>query len=105
MGFLDFIFGKNQGQLKEYLDKGAVILDVRTKREWDGGHIKGAKHVPLDDLQKNVESLKKLNKPFIVYCASGARSAQATKFLNLKNMEAINGGGWMSLQKKVLSLS
>ena len=105
MGFLDFIFGKKEGQLNEYLEKGAILLDVRTKREWDGGHLKGAKHVPLDDLQNNVEALKKLNKPFIVYCASGARSAQATKFLNLQNMEAINCGGWMSLQKKIQGLS
>lgn len=101
MGFLDFIFGAKQQQVKEYLDNGAIILDVRTKREWDNGHIKGAKHVPLDELQNKVEALKKLNKPFVVCCESGVRSAKAAKFLNLQNIEATNGGGWVSLQKKL----
>lgn len=98
MGFFDFIFGTKSRQLKDYLDSGAIILDVRTQREWDKGHIEGAKHVPLDDLQNHVEELKNLNKPLIVCCESGVRSAKAAKFLNLQNIEATNGGGWMSLQ-------
>lgn len=101
MGFLDFIFGAKQHQVKNYLDSGAIILDVRTQREWDNGHIEGAKHVPLDELHNNVDDLKKLNRPFIVCCESGVRSVKAAKFLNLQNIEATNGGGWASLQKKL----
>lgn len=101
MGFLDFIFGAKNRQVKDYLDSGAIILDVRTQREWDKGHIEGAKHVPLDELQNNVDVLKQLNKPFIVCCASGVRSAKAANFLNLQNIEATNVGSWMSLQKEL----
>lgn len=101
MGFLDFIFGAKKRQVEEYLKNGAVILDVRTQSEWDKGHIEHAKHVPLDQLQQKVEELKQLNKPFIVCCESGIRSAKAAKYLNLNNIEATNGGGWVSLKKKL----
>lgn len=103
MGFWDFIFGSQKRQVQDLLAKGAIILDVRTKKEWDKGHIQNARHVPLDDLQNHVEELKKLNKPIITCCASGMRSTKAAEFLNLNNIIATNGGGWMSLKKKVLS--
>lgn len=101
MGFLDFIFGAKKRQIQLYLENGAEILDVRTQREWDKGHIKGSKHIPLDDLQNHVEELKQLNKPFVVCCESGVRSAKAAKFLNLNNIEATNGGGWINLKRKI----
>ena len=103
MGFFDFLFGTKKRQVQEMLDKGAIILNVRSKREWDSGHIANAKHIPLDDLQNHVEKLKKLNKPIITCCASGMRSAKAAQFLNLNNIIATNGGGWLSLKKKVSS--
>ncbi|MCK0122820.1 rhodanese-related sulfurtransferase [Gelidibacter sediminis] len=102
MGFFDFLFGTDKKQqVQEMMSKGAIILDVRTKREWDNGHIANAKHVPLDDLQNQVEKLKKLNKPIITCCASGMRSAKAAQILKSKNIESINGGSWLSLKKKL----
>ncbi len=101
MAFLDFIFGNKRRQVDDYLKNGAIILDVRTQREWDNGHIENSKHIPLDDLQNHVDELKQLDKPFVVCCASGVRSAKAAKFLNLNNIVATNGGGWLSLKKKL----
>jgi rhodanese-related sulfurtransferase len=101
MGFLDFIFSAKKRQVETYLKNGAIILDVRTQREWENGHIKNSKHIPLDNLHNRVEELKQLNKPFVVCCQSGVRSAKAAKFLNLNNMEATNGGGWVGLKKKL----
>ncbi|MEO6347287.1 MAG: rhodanese-like domain-containing protein [Aquaticitalea sp.] len=98
MGFFDFIFGSKQLQVKELLDQGAIILDVRTQREWDKGHIDTAKHIPLDDLKNHVEELQKLDKPIITCCESGVRSAKAAEFLNLNNIVSINGGGWARLK-------
>lgn len=99
MGFFDFLFGNKQNKIQDYLKKDAIILDVRTEREFNSNSIKGAKHVPLDTLHNHVNELKKLNKPIIVYCASGIRSAKAVKYLNLNNIDAINGGGINSLKK------
>ncbi|MBC3847492.1 rhodanese-like domain-containing protein [Winogradskyella echinorum] len=101
MGFLDFIFGAKKRQVEMYLKNEAVILDVRTQREWDAGHIKNSIHIPLSELNNRVEEVKQLNKPIIACCASGVRSAKAAKFLNLNNIDAINGGGWISLQSKL----
>jgi phage shock protein E len=97
MGILDFLFGNQNAKIQDYLKKGAIILDVRTDREYQSGAIKNAKHIPLDDLRNHVDALKKLNKPIIVYCASGVRSGKAAKFLNLNNIDAVNGGGLNSL--------
>ncbi len=101
MGFLDFIFGSKKRQVDEFLENGAVILDVRSQREWDAGHIENAVHIPLDQLNNRVDEIKKLNKPVVTCCASGVRSAKAAKFLNLNNIEATNGGGWVSLNSKL----
>lgn len=97
MGILDFLFGNQNAKIQDYLKKDAIILDVRTDREFKSGAIKNAKHIPLDDLRNHVDELKKLNKPIIVYCASGVRSGKAAKFLNLNNIDAVNGGGINSL--------
>ena len=101
MGFWDFIIGTKKRQVEKFLNKGAVILDVRTQREWDKGHIEDSIHIPLDELNNRVEELKQLNKPIIACCQSGVRSAKAAKFLNLHNIEATNGGGWLSLKNKL----
>ena len=101
MGFLDFIFGTKKREVEEYLANGALILDVRSQQEWDSGHIDNAKHIPLNELNNSVKEINELNKPIIVCCASGVRSAKAAKFLNLHNIEATNGGGWVNLKKKL----
>jgi rhodanese-related sulfurtransferase len=101
MGFLDFIFGAKKRQVEDYLKNDAVILDVRTQREWDAGHIKNSIHIPISELKNRVEEVKKLNKPVIACCASGVRSAKAAKYLNLNNIDAMNGGGWVNLNKRL----
>ena len=60
----------------------AQVLDVREPAEFTGslGHIKGAKLVPLGSLMNNIEKISK-EKPVVVVCRSGARSAQATVML------------------------
>lgn len=87
--------------LREVAAKGAIILDVRTKNEFQGGHIKGAVNIPLQVLQANLSKLKK-DKPIITCCASGMRSASARGVLKSNGFtEVYNGGGWNSLQHKL----
>lgn len=101
MGLLSFIFGAKKRQVEDYLKNGAIILDVRTDQEWKSGHIENSVHIPLDQLQNRVNEVKALKKAIIVCCESGIRSAKAAKFLNLHNIEATNGGGWVSLKNKL----
>lgn len=101
MGLFNTIFGKSTNNVAEYIEKGAVILDVRSKAEYQGGHIKNAMHIPLQELNAKINQVKKLNKPVIAYCASGMRSASATSILKSQGIDAINGGGIGSLERKL----
>jgi rhodanese-related sulfurtransferase len=81
---------------------GAVIVDVRSKGEFDGGHIHGAINIPVDQLRNNLNRLKDKNKTIITCCASGMRSASAKSILISCGYTAVyNGGGWSSLQGKL----
>lgn len=86
---------------KELMQQGATIIDVRTKSEFQGGHIRGSLNIPLDTLDANISKLKK-DKPVITCCASGMRSASAKNLLRSKGfMDVHNGGAWVSLQNKI----
>lgn len=81
--------------------QGAVILDVRSKGEYQNGHIKGSINISVDTLTNNLGKLKK-DKPIITCCASGMRSASAKSLLKSKGFtEVHNGGSWMTLQNKI----
>ena len=96
MGFLSRLFKlPNKGELKEKIFNGALIVDVRTQEEFDGGHAKGSLHIPLSSLPDKFKTIRK-NSPVIVVCESGARSAQAVRFLINNGFEAYNGGSWRS---------
>ena len=82
MSLLSFLGLDNKsGSVADYAKKGALILDVRTKGEFAGGHIKGSKNIPLNELPTKIEEIKKLKKPIIACCQSGMRSSQATRIL------------------------
>jgi rhodanese-related sulfurtransferase len=87
--------------IKVFTNKGAVIIDVRSLGEFQGGHIKGSKNIPLDTIAAKISEIKKLEKPVIVCCRSGMRSAQAASILKENGIEVINGGGWQSLESKL----
>lgn len=83
------------------MQKGAIILDVRTKNEFQSGHIKGAVNIPVQTLGSNLSKLKK-DRPIITCCASGMRSASAKSILQSNGFtEVYNGGSWASLQNKL----
>lgn len=87
--------------IAQLIQEGAVILDVRTKSEYAGGHVKGSVNIPLDQLGKNMDKLKKQKKVVITCCASGMRSASAAGMLKSNGIEAYNGGSWLSVRNKI----
>lgn len=98
MGFLDLFKRKDMSaEIKEYLSNDAVVLDVRTKMEWDEGHIDGAKHIVLNLIPLEIEQIKSWNKPVIAVCKSGGRSGQAAQFLRQNGVDVINGGPWQNV--------
>lgn len=97
---LNRLFGPSE-DLKALYRQGAIILDVRTLREFRGGHIEGAIHIPVDQLEQHTAELKQKNKPVIACCANGMRSGSAKRILAAAGIQAYNGGPWQSLQHKI----
>lgn len=86
----------------ELVKQGAVILDVRSKGEYAGGHVKGSINIPVDQLGENLSQFKDKNKHIITCCASGMRSASAKSILKSNGYTNVyNGGSWMSLQNNL----
>jgi phage shock protein E len=57
-----------------------LIVDVRTKSEYDTGHLEGAMLLPVQELEDRMDELP-ADRPIIVYCRSGARSRSAAEIL------------------------
>ena len=71
-------------ELKSSLkNKDVQIIDVRSKNEYNNGHIKGVQNIALTELEQNLDKIKK-DKPVVIHCQSGARAAMAYSVL-LKN--------------------
>ncbi|MEN9981120.1 MAG: hypothetical protein RL542_907 [Bacteroidota bacterium] len=86
----------------ELVRQGAIIVDVRSKAEFSGGHVKGAINIPVNVLNNHLGQLKDKDKTIITCCASGMRSASAKSILQSHGYKNVyNGGGWSSLQNKL----
>lgn len=70
----------DSAQLQQLQSSGASVVDVRTASEYAAGHIPSATNVPLDQLQTTAGTWNK-DQPIVVYCATGARSANAAAYL------------------------
>ncbi len=85
------------------IEAGVQLLDVRTKEEWDEGHLKGAKLVTLSDegFADKAKAVLDPKKPVVVYCRSGGRSAKATKQLRDAGFTTVHdmAGGIVAWEK------
>lgn len=101
MGLFDFLFGNKNKKIEEFKNRGAIVIDVRSKGEYNSGAIPGSKNIPLQQISVRIEEIKKWDKPIITCCASGIRSGSAAGILKSNGVEAMNGGGWFNLSKKI----
>ncbi len=100
MGLLDFLTGnKKKEKIRQAMENGAVIIDVRSQGEFRHGHIQGSQNIPLDRISSEARKLQKAGKPVITVCKSGMRSGMAASQLKSSGVEVINGGAWTSLQR------
>lgn len=95
------LFGNKTKKIEDFQSRGAIVLDVRTKSEYDQGAIPGSKHIPLQQVGVKISTIKKWDKPVITCCASGMRSGSAAAILRSNGVEVMNGGGWFALSKKL----
>jgi phage shock protein E len=102
LNILKKLFGGGSSiDYSELVKNGAQIIDVRTKGEYQSGHIKGSVNIPLDVLKSNLSKIRK-DKTVITCCASGMRSGSAKSILSANGFSEVhNGGGWQSLNQKI----
>lgn len=99
----------NTAQAVQILNQeGSVVLDVREDGELSSGKIKGAKHIPLGQLKKRMVELEQAkNKPILVYCRSGSRSAHACGVMTKAGFENVSNlaGGIVAWESANLPVS
>ena len=86
----------------------ALVLDVRETGEWSSGHITGARHITLAQLDKRLSELDRFKeKPIIVVCATGNRSSSACGQLKKHGFGKVYslGGGIASWRDSSLPLT
>ena len=92
---------KQEADFAKLVKEGALIVDVRTKGEFQAGHIQGSENIPLDEVNRQVQQLKLSGKPVITVCRSGNRSAIAKSMLSSAGIEVYNGGAWTNLKTQI----
>jgi phage shock protein E len=84
--------------MKEIIEKGAFLVDVRTPEEFAEGHVNASVNIPLDQLANHLDAFQG-KENIIVFCRSGARSGMAKSILEQAGFNAVtNGGGWLDIK-------
>lgn len=87
--------------------QNAVVLDVREQSEYDAGHVINSRLIPVGQIRERVGELEKFReRPIVVLCRSGNRSANAAAFLKKEGFTKVHNlaGGILAWQKANLPL-
>jgi phage shock protein E len=101
VGLVAFVLLRSRGnvapaQARALVEAGARLVDVRSAGEFAAGHIAGAINIPVGEVARRAGEIGSAEKPVVVYCASGVRSAAAARtlkakgFVNVKNLGAMS---------------
>lgn len=87
-------------QLEEILDSNETItlLDVREREDYEGGHLRGAVSIPLDELEARAGEIPR-DRPVIVYCARGSHSMIAARLLDRLGYRTANAVGGLAFYR------
>lgn len=84
----------DKNEVKSMIEKGSLIVDVRSPGEFATGAYPGAINIPVDQVQSRINEFGDKNRPIVVYCQSGGRSAMAQQMLRSAGYKnVVNGGG------------
>lgn len=93
MSIIDLLFGGGDltpQKIRQLVnDERALLLDVRTPDEFRASCVKGSVNIPIDEIEARVAEIP-TDRPIIVYCASGARSAAVQRYLSQIGYSAVH---------------
>jgi rhodanese-related sulfurtransferase len=79
----------------EMLEAGAEAIDVRQDYEWDAGRIQGARHIEVNDLTANADSIPR-DRPVVFVCRGGNRSGMAAEAFRQAGFDAFHVDGGLT---------
>lgn len=83
----------------QLVDRGAMLVDVRTPQEFAQGHLDSAVNFPLSELDNHFKDIEK-DKMIVLYCRSGNRSGKAYQYLQSQGFTNLhNAGGFEELKQ------
>ncbi|GEM65724.1 MULTISPECIES: rhodanese-like domain-containing protein [Sphingobacterium] len=104
ISYRTYRFATLDNGLAHKIENGAVILDVRTEKEYNMGHIDGSINISLGTINERYIELDK-SKTYITTCSHGLRSVKVENILKDKGFKNVfNGGAWSDLEKIVIKL-
>jgi hydroxyacylglutathione hydrolase len=105
-GSLDNVLSITATQMKEQMNKGAVVADVRKPGEWNESHVQGAVFLSLSEFPENLSDLDK-SQQYIVHCGGGYRSMTAISIMKNHGFQRLVNvsGGFGSIQNTGIELS
>jgi len=74
-----------------------TIIDVRRPDEFEKGHARGSINIPLQEMEKRLDEIKKISEPIVVVCGGGTRHVKAFELLKANGIKSEKGGGWKEL--------
>lgn len=86
----------------------ALLIDVRSENEFNSGHLPQARHIPTSSIEQRLKEIQKFKeKPVVVYCQTGQRSASAGAKLKKAGFETVHTlhGGLAAWQSANLPIS
>ncbi|WP_261815440.1 rhodanese-like domain-containing protein [Vibrio gallicus] len=84
-------------QAWQWIDSGAVVIDVRTEQEFKTGHVNHALNIPVSQISDaDLSSIAK-DASIVVYCRSGSRSQKAKQILLTKGYKHVHNGGGLQM--------
>ena len=101
MSFLQQLFGSGQpsADLKNIINKGAFLVDVRTPGEFAAGSVPGAENIPLDTIPAQLTKFRD-KENIVLFCRSGMRSGQAKGILESNGFKnVVNAGTWEDVNR------
>jgi phage shock protein E len=102
ISYRTYRFATLDNGLAEKINKGALILDVRTENEYKMGHIDGSINISLGTIRERYVELD-TSKTYITCCSHGLRSVKVETILKEKGFKNVfNGGAWSDLEKIVI---
>ncbi|WP_246625441.1 rhodanese-like domain-containing protein [Edaphocola aurantiacus] len=100
-GYRTYRYATMTKGLDQLIERGAVILDVRTPQEYATGHIEGSVNISLGTIRERYTELDTA-KTYITVCSHGLRSVKVQQLLEERGFKHVyNGGAWADLEQVI----